>query len=171
MKIVNIPDEVKRRLQAFINFCKDYNVESIATEISLYTDDLDEDGEILYRWAGTADNIMRIEGRIYLIDIKTGKEWEHSHSLQLTSYKILWDHIYGKEHGKIDKLACLYLNSKGKYKLVEYKYVPDKWFFTHELFEWLLKNKRGKMPKIVEPEQLPNIYTLKEENKDNANKE
>ena len=25
------------------------------------------------------------------------------------------------------------------------------------------------MPKIVEPEQLPNIYTLKEENKDNAN--
>ena len=49
--------------------------------------------------------------------------------------------------------------------------MPDKWFFTHELFEWLLKNKRGKMPKIVEPEQLPNIYKLKEENKDNANKE
>ena len=95
MTIIPIPDEVKLRLQAFIDFCHEHNPRSIATEISLYCDDLNEDGELMFPWAGTADNVMEIDGNIWLIDIKTGKEYQ-SHELQLTSYKILWDHIYGK---------------------------------------------------------------------------
>ena len=60
MSIVSIPNEVKLRLQAFIDFCHDYKPISIATEISLYCLDEDEDGDLLYPWAGTADNVMRI---------------------------------------------------------------------------------------------------------------
>ena len=161
MRIEPIVDEVKVRLQAFIDFCHDYNPESIATEISLYT--LDEDGgDLLLPWAGTADNIMRIEDKLYLIDLKTGKEYSHSHQLQLTSYKLLWDHLYGEEHGKIDIMACLYLNSKGKYKLVKYDFAPKEWFFIYDLFEYLLKDKRGKMPKIKIKEELPDVYSIKE---------
>lgn len=159
MRIEPIADEVKRRLQAFIDFCDDYNPESIATEISFYCTD-EEDGEMIFPWAGTADNIMKIEDKIYLIDIKTGKEYKHSHQLQLTSYKLLWDHLYGEEIGKIDKMACLYLNSRGKYKLVEYEFVPKEWFFVYDLFEYLLKDKRGNMPKIKEKEELPDIYKI-----------
>tara|TARA_Y100000310_G_scaffold295320_1_gene326544 strand:+ start:480 stop:1355 length:876 start_codon:yes stop_codon:yes gene_type:complete len=166
MRIEPVPDEVKVRLQAFIDFCHDYSPESIATEISLYTLDRDEDGDMLFPWAGTADNIMRIEGKLYLIDIKTGKEYKHSHELQLTSYKLLWDHLYGDEHGKIDKVACLYLNSRGKYKLVKHNFVPKEWFFIYDVFEYLLKDKRGKMPKISEPDKLPDIYSIKKENED-----
>ncbi len=167
-RIRPISDEVKVRLQGFIDFCKDYEPTSIATEISLYTLDTLEDGMLLYPFAGTADNIMKIKDKktdkelVYLIDIKTGKEYRHPHELQLTSYKILWDHIHGNEHGKIDRLACLYLNARGKYKLVEYKFVPHEWFRVYELFEYMLKDKRGNMPKIKIKEDLPDIYSLKE---------
>ena len=161
MSIENVPDEVKLRLQAFIDFCHEHDPESIATEISLYTLDKTEDGQLLYPWAGTADNVMRIKDKLYLIDLKTGKEYRQSHSLQLTSYKILWDHIYGDEHGKIDKMACLYLNSKGKYKLVEYKFAVEEWFWIYEIFEYMLKNKRGTMPKIKIKEELPSKYSIK----------
>ena len=162
-KIRTIPDEVKLRLQGFIDFCKDYDPTSIATEISLYTLDTLEDGMLLYPFAGTADNIMKMpDGKIWLIDIKTGKEYRQSYSLQITSYKILWDHIYGEEHGKIDKLACLYLNARGKYKLVEYKFVPHEWFRIYETFEYMLKDKRGNMPKIKEKVDLPDVYSLTE---------
>ena len=161
MSIESIPDEVKLRLQAFIDFCHEYDPESIATEISLYTLDETEDGELLYPWAGTADNVMRIKDKLYLIDIKTGKEYKQPHELQLTSYKILWDHIYGEEHGEIDKMACLYLNSKGKYKLVEYKFAMEEWFWIYEIFEYMLKDKRGNMPKIKIKEELPTKYSIK----------
>jgi hypothetical protein len=161
MSIESIPDEVKLRLQAFIDFCHDNDPESIATEIGLYTLDETDDGELLYPWAGTADNVMKIKDKMYLLDIKTGKEYKHPHELQLTSYKILWDHIYGEEHGKIDKMVGLYLNNKGKYKLVEYKFAMEEWFWIYEIFEYMLKNKRGSMPKIKIKEELPNKYSIK----------
>ena len=161
MRIESIPDEVKLRLQGFIDFCHDYEPESIATEIGLYTLDEIEDGELLYPWAGTADNVMKIKDKMYLIDIKTGKDYKHPHQLQLTSYKILWDHIYGEEHGKIDKMAGLYLNSKGKYKLVEYKFAMEEWFWIYEIFEYMLKDKRDNMPKIKIKEELPTKYSIK----------
>tara|TARA_Y100000593_G_scaffold95130_1_gene200445 strand:- start:14841 stop:15356 length:516 start_codon:yes stop_codon:yes gene_type:complete len=160
MNIKQIPDEVKRRLTAFIEFCKEYKPRSIATEVSLYCDEVDEDGDLLFPFAGTADNVMEIDGKIWLIDIKTGKEYKQSHELQLTSYKILWDHIYGDEAGKIDKLACLYLTERGKFKLVEYKFVPLNWFNVYENFEYMLKDKRGNMPKIKEKEELPTKYSI-----------
>ena len=170
MTIIPIPDEVKLRLQAFIDFCHEHNPRSIATEISLYCDDRDESGDLMFPWAGTADNVMRIKDKIYLIDIKTGKEYRHSHELQLTSYKILWDHIYGDEHGKIDKMAGLYLNSKGKYKLVPYKFQPYVWFNIYEMFEYNLKDKRGNMPSIKVKKELPDIYSLEKGEKENGTK-
>ena len=162
MTIIPIPDEVKLRLQAFLDFCHEHNPRSIATEISLYCDDLNDEGELMFPWAGTADNVMEIDGKIWLIDIKTGKAYK-SHELQLTSYKILWDHIYGDELGKIDILACLYLNSKGKFKVKKYKFVPEAWFNLYEMFEYVIKDGKGNLPKIKEKAELPNIYSLIEE--------
>ncbi len=171
MSIITITDEMKKRLQAFIDFCNEYKPRSIATEISLYTDDVMEDGNLLYPWAGTADNVMGIIDKktgkelIYLIDIKTGSAYK-SHELQLTSYKILWDHIHGKELGKIDVLAGLYLTARGKYKLVKYKFKPAIWFNVYELFEYNLKDKRGNMPTVKPREKLPHVYKLKEDEGD-----
>ena len=142
-KIVSVPDEVKLRLQGYIEFYKTMLPEPIATEISLYCPDLDEDGELLFPWAGTADQILKMpDGKIWLVDIKTGKDYPKDHELQLTSYKLLWDHIHGKEHGEIDIMACLYLNSKGKYKLKKYKFVPYNWYNVYENFEYMVRDGR-----------------------------
>lgn len=173
MKIEPIPAEVKKRLTAFIEFCQEYNLESMATEISLYTDDRDEDGQLILPWAGTADNVFKIgkgdDQVLAICDIKTGKPYKHSHELQLTSYKMLWDHIHGPEHGEIEKLFGLYLTDKGKAKFIEYDYRPGVWIMVYEIFEYLLKNKRGAMPKIKEKEELPDIYTLKKEKGETEN--
>ena len=163
-EIASVPDEVKLRLQGFIDFYKEYLPKPIASEISLYTDDRDDDGELLFPWAGTADQILEMpDGKIWLIDIKTGKEYPKDHELQLTSYKLLWDYIYGKEHGEIDVCACLYLNSKGKYKLKKYKFVPYNWYNVYENFEYMVRDGRGSMPKITEKEKLPTKYSIKGE--------
>ena len=169
MTIIPIPDEVKLRLQAFIDFCHEHNPRSIATEISLYCDDLNDAGNLKYPWAGTADNVMEIDGKIWLIDIKTGKAYK-SHELQLTSYKILWDHIYGKEHGKIDVIAGLYLTPKGKYKVVKYNFEDLVWWNVYMMFEYVLKDKRGKMPVIKTKKELPDIYSLEKGEKENGTK-
>ena len=163
-EIASVPDEVKLRLQGFIDFYKEYLPKPIASEISLYTDDKDEDSELAFPWAGTADQILKMpDGKIYLVDIKTGKEYPKDHELQLTSYKLLWDHLYGDEHGKIDVCACLYLNSKGKYKLKKYKFVPYNWYNVYENFEYMVRDGRGSMPKIKEKEELPTKYSIKGE--------
>ena len=164
--IENVPNEVKLRLQGYIDFHKTYLPEPIATEIGLYTEEVDEDKELQFPWAGTADIICKMpDGKIYLIDIKTGKEYQKDHELQLTSYKLLWDHIHGEEHCKIDRVACLYLNSKGKYKLKEYKFVPYNWYNVYENFEYVIRDGRGSLPKIKEKPELPTLYSLKGEDK------
>ena len=166
-EIENVPDEVKLRLQGFIDFYQTMFPTPIATEISLFCNDRDKDKELLFPWAGTADQVLKMpDGKIWLIDIKTGKEYPKDHELQLTSYKILWDHLYGKEHGGIDNIACLYLNSKGKYKLKEHKFVPYNWYNVYENFEYMVRDGRGLMPKIKEREELPTKYNIKGDTKD-----
>ena len=81
-EIVSVPDEVKLRLQGFIDFYQDMRPEPIATEISLFCPDVDDDGELLFPWAGTADQILKMpDGKIWLLDIKTGKEYPKDHAL------------------------------------------------------------------------------------------
>tara|TARA_Y100001963_G_scaffold7879_1_gene10289 strand:+ start:872 stop:1729 length:858 start_codon:yes stop_codon:yes gene_type:complete len=163
-EIASVPDEVKLRLQGFIDFYKEMKPKPISTEISLFCPDRDEDGELIFPWAGTADQILKMpDGKIWLVDIKTGKEYPKDHELQLTSYKLLWDHIHGRDHGNIDVLASLYLNSKGKYKLKKYKFVPYNWYNVYENFEYMIRDGRGSMPKIKEKEELPTIYSIKGE--------
>ena len=77
--------------------------------------------------------------------------------------KHIWDYIHGKKHGKIDVLACLYLNSKGKYKLKKYKFVPYNWYNVYENFQYMVRDGHGRMPKIKQKEELPTIYSIKGE--------
>ena len=161
-EIERVPDEVKLRLQGFIEFYKTMVFTPIATEIALYTDELDEDKELMFPWAGTADMIVKMpDDKIWLIDIKTGKDYPKDHELQLTSYKLLWDHIFGEEHGEINHIACLYLSSRGKPKLKEYKFVPYNWYNVYENFEYMIRDGRGSLPKIKEKPELPTKYSIK----------
>ena len=64
----------------------------------------------------------------------------------------------------------MYLNSRGKYKLVKYKFQPYVWFNIYEMFEYNLKDKRGNMPKIKIKDELPDIYSIKEKESEDVSK-
>ena len=161
-KIKPIPDEAKKRLMAFIDFVDEYKPIPIATELSLYNNAKDKEGNILFPYAGTADQIMMIEGKIWLIDIKTGAEYPKEQQLQLTAYKLLYDELYGEVTGCIDGVACLFLTGTGRYKFKKMKFVPEAWESIIDLGLYHFSDMRGNMPKVKEKVQLPTIYTLKE---------
>ena len=164
-----VPDEVKMRLSGFIDFVDDHKPIPIATEISLYNNLKDDEKDMVYPYAGTADQLMMIDGKLWLVDIKTGAEYPKEHQLQLTAYKLLFDSLYGEITGSIDILACLYLKGNGKYKVRKYKFKPGIWTHLVSMGFYSFSDMRDNMPKVKEREALPTIYTLKEEeNKDGS---
>jgi len=107
-------------IMSFCNWWKESKAELIETEKTVYTD----------KYAGTVDLICKIDGEVWLIDLKTSKSIYTSHILQVSAYK----HAY---EGKIDKLGIFQLgynlNKKG-YKLTE---VEDKYdLFKHTYAIW-----------------------------------
>ena len=154
-KIVPVPNEVKRRLGGYIDFFDEHSPVPIATELSLF-----DPG---FAYAGTMDQLMMIDGKLWQIDIKTGAEYPKSQRLQLTAYKILYDALYADITGPIDTLACLFLKTNGKYKLVKHKFEPDAWDSLLDYGHYHFSDLTGKMPKVKIEEELPTIYTLKGE--------
>lgn len=65
---------------------------------------------IVEEWleAGTIDRIMVLNGKTYLMDIKTSNYIWDTHWIQVAAYKRMWEHITGK---KIDGVAILHLNA------------------------------------------------------------
>jgi len=160
-KVFEITEAIYNNILAFKKFYNEHRPVIKAIELSLYTKDL--------LWAGTADYIMVMpdkEGnpKLCLLDIKSGKEYRHTHSLQLSSYKILFDSIFGKKFGTIDELFCLYLKDSGSYKLKKVKFNEQEWYSTLHLFHYMNSNAYGKMPKIKEELKMDKIINLKENN-------
>lgn len=165
-RIETIGDSAKKTLQSYIDWHTDNDVELIATEISLYNPLKDKEGYV-YPYSGTADIVCKFDGKLCIVDIKTGKEYPKSHELQLTAYKMLYDSLYAEEHGVIDELYCLYLKNSGKYKVVKYNFVPDRWFNLLDIFFYSIETKTGRMPKIKLKEELPRFYSLNNEEDNN----
>ena len=159
-----VPDEAKKRLLGFIDFFKAERPIMLASEIMLFNPKKMEGG-FQYPFSGTADMVYLCSAenkpQVCLCDIKTGKEYPKVHALQLTGYKLLWDSLYGDSQGNIDVLKGLYLRDSGKYKLVEYPFVPDAFYECVSLFEYVHTTfKTGKWPTIKEKKDLPNLFSL-----------
>ncbi len=164
-KTVHITDEMKHRLNAFIDFWHEEEPTLLATELSLYDPKLE--------FAGSLDYVYMVDGKIVIMDVKTGKEHLKEQALQLTAYKILFDLIYGDSVGTVDEMYLLFLNigrqggeDIGRYKYKKVKFQPEYWFQTLEMFKYLMSNMSGKMPIIKEEVELPNEYKIKRGNKD-----
>ena len=167
-----VPDEAKKSLLGFIDYFKDERPVMLASEIMLFnpkrvypSNEKGKDSYLQYPFAGTADMIYvkpnDNKPEVVLCDIKTGKEYPKSHALQLTAYKLLWDSLYGDEQGNIDTLKCLYLRGNGKYKLVEYPFVPEAFYQCVSMFEFNSTTlKTGKWPTIKDKQELPNVFSL-----------
>ena len=154
---------IAKNIEAFIRFYRENNPVIMGVETMLYDNELP--------FAGTVDYIMFLKDKkdpkkmnLAIVDLKTGKEYQKFHELQLTCYKILFDKIYGDKFGKIDELYCLYTRDTGNYTLKKYKYCPEEWTSCVHLFYYMNSNARGKMPLIKDDIALPKYFTLKEDN-------
>lgn len=84
--------------------------------------------EFVSGYAGTIDRLYNIEGKMCLVDIKTGhtQGW---HKLQLTAYAMaLEDAGFA-----VDDMFCLYLSATG-YRLKRYKRCDDEWLDMLKVF-------------------------------------
>lgn len=109
---------VSRRLEGFERFWDEKNPSVLASELSMYHEDLP--------WAGTADLTALYKPRINskspiicMIDYKTGSQQRFEHTLQLVSYALLWNKHFPDE--EVTHVGNLYLSDSWrktpKYKL------------------------------------------------------
>lgn len=88
-----------------------------------------------YGFAGKFDRKIMLHGRTGLLDIKAGAK-QAWHGVQLQGYRI---GIHGIGH----KAFCLYLSSKGTYKLVETEEDPEAQAFLAALNLYKYKKENG----------------------------
>jgi len=144
------PEEIECIL-AFQSWTDVFKPELLASELTAFNDN--------YGYAGTIDKIYRLEGRIYIVDLKTGQNIWPSTELQISSYSNL--EIDYKALGIKDeewqarKLAILqigYYRNERKYKFTE---MEDKFgLFLHAKAIWNNENleakpKEAKFPLVI----------------------
>lgn len=98
-----------RKLMAFIAWSKEFKPDEIvAVELTLHSE--------LNNYAGTADFIVKKDGKAYIIDFKTGKGFYNYFWAQTSAYAKAFEEM---GYGHIDALAILHLGVKTK---VGYKF-------------------------------------------------
>jgi hypothetical protein len=81
-------------------FFKLHKPEVIAAEEFTFSDK--------HQYAGTADLIVRMDGEIWLLDVKTSNGLHRAYELQLAAYAKAWEEMFGQ---KIDRTGILWLKS------------------------------------------------------------
>lgn len=126
--VIEIDDEYKPYLDAYIQFKQDFNHKPLKNEYRVYSE--------LYDYCGTFDNLGTINAIETLIDYKnTSVLHDKLVGLQLSAYRQAL-----KEEGIIvNQAGCLQLKPNGKYKFIIYK---EKELDEHfEIFKKLLEMK------------------------------
>lgn len=91
--------KIKRCLQAFLDWAKEYQPKVISTEYIIWNDK--------EKYAGTVDLKCQIGEEIYLVDFKTSKTIHSTHKVQISAYGMA---------DTFDKVALLHLGNTTKKK-------------------------------------------------------
>jgi len=117
--------------KAFQDFVNEYDIEVVENEKTVYSEK--------YRYAGTLDLLVKIKGKLTIIDVKTGKDIYPEAHLQVSAYK----QALSEDGIEVEDTAILLLQDDGKYK---YEKAKDKFqgflackFIWESLNEELLK--------------------------------
>ncbi len=166
-EITKLDYKVNKRLIGFTDFFNDHKPKVLANEVSLFNDEI-YDKEYLFPWAGQADQVYEIDGKIIMCDNKTGKSY-HTHGLQLSAYKLLWDSLFPEM--PIDEMWGLYLSDswiKKSYTVKKYKFEPEMWLNCLDSWLWQHGGSRKKLPqpKFKKPETT--VFKLNIGAKDNV---
>ena len=108
--------EAWRMILRFAEFWQTYKPELLASEIHLLNHE--------HKYAGTCDLVLKIDGKNYLLDIKTSNSLHTSYNLQLAAYTEAWNSAYPEE--SIDAVGVIWLKSN-KRKLDKEKFCGKGW--------------------------------------------
>lgn len=97
---VHYSDKVWQMICNFAEFWKVSKAEPIATEEFLVSHE--------FEYAGTGDIVAKIDGEVWLLDIKTSNALHKSYELQLAAYAKAWEEQFGQ---KIDRTGIIWLKS------------------------------------------------------------
>lgn len=137
-----------KMLMSFIQWYQDIKPEIIDVEHTMLSP--------TYPVAGTADLRCYINGKLHVIDFKTGAHYP-SHQLQLTAYGQLTAIEMDLSPEKSPIISVLKLNDwrkKPTYSWKKYDYDHERLMSAVSLWTWMY----GSEPKIEEP--LPEVLTL-----------
>jgi ATP-dependent exoDNAse (exonuclease V) beta subunit len=112
----NFSLDVWKMILRFSDFWKTIKPELLASEIHLLNHD--------HKYAGTCDLVVKIDGKIWLLDIKTSNSLHTSYNLQLSAYAEAWNSYYPEE--KIEHVGIIWLKSSKRGKK-EGKIQGDGW--------------------------------------------
>jgi hypothetical protein len=92
--------EVWQMILKFADFWKRYNPKLVGSEIHVFSDK--------YKYAGTIDLILEIDGELWIIDIKTSNTLPKVYHYQTAAYATAWNECFDKP---ITKRGLLWLKS------------------------------------------------------------
>jgi siroheme synthase (precorrin-2 oxidase/ferrochelatase) len=92
--------EIWKMFLKFVEFWETYNPKLIETEVHLFSDELEV--------AGTCDLICEIEGKTWLIDLKTSNMMHETYPIQTSVYGQCYKECYGVD---IENYGILWLKS------------------------------------------------------------
>ena len=124
--INTVPEKYKGYATAFYNWVKDNDIEILEHEKTVFSEK--------YEFAGTLDLLVRNKqsNRMFIIDVKTGKEIYPEAFLQLSAYKQGLE----EEGITVDSIAVLLLQEKGKAKFGEGNSDLKAFLAAKYLWEW-----------------------------------
>ena len=141
--IDTIPEKYQGYAKAFYNWVKDNDIEIMEHERTVWSQK--------YQFAGTLDMLVKNKqsGRMFIIDVKTGKDIYPEAYLQLSAY----EQGLKEENIEVDSLAVLLLMEDGKSKFGEGKSDMEAFLAAKRLWEW-------KNPELME---IVKLYNKKKE--------
>lgn len=92
--------DVWKMILKFADFWNTHKPELISTEYHVFSD--------VHEYAGTADLIVMINGKRWLLDIKTSNSLHSSYGLQLSAYAIAWNETHNEP---IEETGILWLKA------------------------------------------------------------
>ena len=92
--------EVWKMILKFAEFWNTYKPELITAEYHLFSD--------AHKYAGTADLIIKLNDKIWLVDIKTANSLHTSYDLQLAAYAMAWNETHNE---LIERTGILWLKA------------------------------------------------------------
>ena len=163
----NVVVQIRKALQSFLLFWHTQKPEVRSIEKLLFSTQKHED-QFCFPFCGRCDMVSRINGELWLLDVKTSKVVKDvlNYQVQLSMYRMLWDVMHPDE--PIDRMGIIWAKKdfqavnppKSVSAPIEYDYRPDLVKPIYTIFQEVYDGFQLGEPKVKKP--TPRIFSLEE---------